>query len=73
MFVTMTLLEKARQGRRAALTALTMARLDQDDANVVSIFDESFDAKFEEIEASSGTVVAFPNRATTPRPALMAA
>jgi len=69
---TITLLDKARQGRRAALAALTIARLGDDDANVVSIFDEAFDAKFSDFEAAGANVIPFPT-AATPRPALLAA
>jgi len=72
MTATITILSKARQGRRAALATLTVARLGDDDDNVVSIFDEAFDAKFADVERSASNVIPFPT-ATTPRPALMAA
>jgi len=72
MTATITFLDKARQGRRAALAALTVARLGDDDDKVVSIFDESFDAKFADIEQSASNVVAFPGAASR-RPALLAA
>ncbi len=72
MTANITLLDKARQGRRAALAALTVARLGDDDTNVVSIFDEYFDAKFAEIDFAASNVIPFPG-AATPRPALLAA
>jgi len=67
-----TILAKARQGRRAALAALTVARLGDDDETVVSIFDEAFDAKFADFEQAGSNVIPFPT-AGTPRPALLAA
>lgn len=72
MTATFTLLDKARQGRRAALAALTVARLGDTEDNVVSIFDEAFDRKFAEIDAAASNVIPFPF-ASTPRPALLAA
>ena len=72
MTATITLLEKARQGRRAALAALTVARLGDEDENVVSIFDEAFDSKFADVELAASNVIPFP-AAGTPRPALLAA
>ncbi|MCB1355843.1 MAG: hypothetical protein KDK53_04855 [Maritimibacter sp.] len=73
MLSNITLLDKARQGRRAALAALTVARLGDDDDNVVSIFDEAFDAKFAWVEEQGTNVIPFPGRTGTPRPALLAA
>ncbi|HCQ65683.1 MAG TPA: hypothetical protein DIU07_11255 [Rhodobacteraceae bacterium] len=72
MLATTNFLDKARQGRRAALAALTVARLGDEDDNVVSIFDEAFDAKFNDFEQSASNVIPFP-AAATPRPALLAA
>jgi hypothetical protein len=72
MIAKITFIEKARQGRRAALTALTVARLGDDDSNVVSIFDESFDAKLAAFDDATGNVIPFPV-AGTRRPALLAA
>lgn len=73
MTAQITILEKARFGRRAALAALTVARLGDDDDSVVSIFDESFDAKFAEFDAGDSNVIPFRANAATPRPALLAA
>jgi hypothetical protein len=72
MLAKTNFLDKARQGRRAALSALTVARLGDEDDNVVSIFDEAFDAKFAHVEQSASNVIPFPF-AATPRPALLAA
>ncbi len=69
---SITLLEKARQGRRAALTALAISRLGNDEAHEVSIFDEAFDAKLNALDTTDSNVIAFPN-AATPRPELLAA
>jgi len=68
-----TLLEKARLGRRLALTALTVARLDDFDDTAVSIFDDAFDVQFGHDDRSGSNVIAFPSGGTTPRPALLAA
>lgn len=73
MLSNISLLEKARQGRRAALAALTVARLGDDDDTVVSIFDEAFDVKFARLEECASNVIPFPGHAGTPRPALLAA
>lgn len=73
MLSNVTLLDKARQGRRAALAALAVARLGDEDDNVVSIFDESFDAKFDAYEYHDANVIPFPAATATPRPALLAA
>lgn len=74
MTAQITILEKARLGRRAALAALAVARLGDDEDSVVSIFDDSFDAKFAEYDADQSNVVPFrAAAATTPRPALLAA
>ncbi|MCB1338178.1 MAG: hypothetical protein KDK10_12250 [Maritimibacter sp.] len=73
MTAQITLLDKARLGRRAALAALAVARLGDDEDNVVSIFDDSFDVKFEELETVSNVVPFRRNAAMTPRPALLAA
>ena len=72
MLSNVTFLDKARQGRRAALAALAVARLGDDDDNVVSIFDEAFDAKFDRFDAPGSNVIPFP-AAATPPPALLAA
>lgn len=68
-----TLLDKARQGRRLALTALTVARLDDFEDNTMSIFDEAFDVQFGHDDQAASNVIAFPSGGTTPRPALLAA
>lgn len=68
-----TLADKARRGRRAALAALTVARLDEFDDNTVSIFDEAFDVEFAHDALTAPNVIAFPKGGTTPRPALLAA
>ena len=72
MTAKINFLDKARHGRRAALTALTVARLGDEEDTVVSIFDEAFDAKFDNIELAGSNVIPFP-AAGTPRPALLAA
>lgn len=65
-------LDKARQGRRAALAALAVARFGDDEDIVVSIFDESFDEKFDDLQSTASNVIPFRSVAT-PRPALLAA
>lgn len=74
MFLKSNYLDKARLGRRAALAALAVARLGDHEDTVVSIFDDAFDAKLDDIRATSSNVIPFrPVAAATPRPMLLAA
>ena len=74
MTASITLLEKARRGRRAALAALAVARMYDEDDSVVSIFDDAFEALPLEVDFTGSNVIPFRlTTAGTPRPAMLLA
>lgn len=74
MTASITLLEKARRGRKAALAALAVVRMYDDDDSLISIFDEAFETQSVEAPFAGSNVIPFRlATASTPRPRLLAA
>ena len=69
MTATVTLLAKARQGRRAALASL--GTRDRNTDTIVSIFADAWDAPVESAPAPASNVIAFRSaRRSLPAPAM---